>query len=359
MHSNDVLAKVKGKDFIQFGKRVLMIQIPFKTMNTFITVDENVQRKMDMSKRREIKDFIIHVLKNNEPFYFSPFIFSARKAVIESEDGWMLVPKEKMAIIDGQHRNGAILSAFTQLRMEKESAEEYGNVEVVKPIDTYIHHLEHLPITMQIYLDLDTKSERQLFKDYNVERREANIGKRVMFDQRDAYAMLARKVACELEEEYEIDIKSSRITKYSSALTTLVVIRKCLIALFEGRLANKKGNPSDYCKEDEVLAVAKAFFLSWKKIFPKGMENRNKYICGLPGVQVALAYCVNRLKLKNDVDYFTAIQLLDKLQCNWKHQDAIVSHVYDHSIQKLKNVSSARNMKRTAHNLINLIEEEM
>ncbi|MED1605362.1 hypothetical protein P4U90_08455 [Cytobacillus kochii] len=44
-------------------------------MNIFISFDESVKRKIEISERWEMRDFI-RVLKNNEPFYFSLFILT-------------------------------------------------------------------------------------------------------------------------------------------------------------------------------------------------------------------------------------------------------------------------------------------
>lgn len=97
---------------------------------------------------------------------------------------------------------------------------------------------------MQIYLNLDTQQEKQLFSDVNTERREAHVGLIMQYDKRDYYTEVTRKLSEELDELFEIEKKLSRVTNFNSAVTSLAIMKKCLIAMFEGILTVKVGPPS-------------------------------------------------------------------------------------------------------------------
>lgn len=357
MLNNDISTRIQGTEYKQFGKRALMLQMKFKTMKNFFIVDESVQRKIDPKKRGEIRAFIIESLEAGEPFYFSPFVFSARGFIRRVDDEWELTPNGKMAIIDGQHRQSSIASAINHLESRKEAVEEFGNLKEAEILTEYINQLNNFPISMQIYLDLGKKEERQLFSDLNSERRDAHIGQVMQYDNRDEYTELTRKIAGELEEVFEIETKLSRVTSNNSSVTSLATMRKCIIALFEGILTVKKGQPYFRCDPKEVPQIAKEFFLAWQILFPRAMGNREKYVSGLTGIQVALAYCVNRLKLKNECSYYEAIEQLKLLPCSWKHNDPLFDHLYQPLTKRIKRYSETKNIQKTAIKMLSKIEE--
>lgn len=98
------------------------------------------------------------------------------------------------------------------------------------------------PVSLQIYLGLSQQEERQLFSDTNTERKEAHSGLQLKYDQRDKYRQLTRSTALALREKMDIEMEASRLTKYNTSITSLTTMRRCLIALFEGVLTEKKVN---------------------------------------------------------------------------------------------------------------------
>lgn len=358
--TSDIRTTIKGSGYIQFGKKALITQLRFSTLEAIFEVDQEVQRSLDPNRRSQIREFIIDALKHKD-FYFSPFIFSARGAIKETQDGWELDPGCKLYIIDGQHRSSAMSSALSHLKSQKESAEESGSQEEAAKIQGYIDKLQNYPVAMQVYLDLNTKEERQLFTDINTERKEAHIGLIMQYDQRDEYTELARKVASQLQSTFEIEHKLSRLTMQNSALTSLTTIRKCLIALFEGKLSEKKGTPYfRNCPPSEVPKVSQAFFEVWIKLFPHQMANRKQYVSGLTGIQVALAYTVYQLTKNYSITHLEAIQqlLLLKKHCTWKPSDPLFSHLYDPTSRKIKNHSTVSAIEKTALTFLTIIDRE-
>lgn len=361
MSNNDFKTIIEGIGYNQFGKKVLATQIRFSTLEALFEVDPEVQRQLDPMRRVEIRQFILDSLKTMN-FYFSPFIFSARGAIQQTEgQGWELKPGSKLYILDGQHRSSALSSALSHLKSQKETAEEAGNTGEALKIQEYIEKLKAYPVAMQVYLDLSTNEEKQMFRDINTERKEAHIGLIMKYDHRDLYTELTRKVAKHLEHHFEIELELSRLTYQNSSVTSLAIMRRCLLALFEGILTVKKGeaNFGNY-SPDEVMAISLAFFESWPQLFPKQMANRKKYVTGLTGIQVALAFTVHELNKKYSVPYLEAINQLKELKqsCTWQHDDPLFSHLYDSTSRKIVHHSSTTSIQRTAVKFLSILNRE-
>lgn len=360
MVSGGFRTTINGSGYNQFGKKIVMTQLRFSTMEAIFEVDPEVQRKIDPNRRTEIREFIIKAIKENE-FFFSPFVFSARGAITESEHGWELSPGCKLRILDGQHRSAAMSSALSHLKSKMESAEESGNFDDVVRVQGYIDKLKDYPVSMQIYLDLNQQEERQLFSDINTERKDAHVGLVMQYDLRDEYTELTRNIAQQLKDDFEIEYKLSRLTTQNSAVTSLTTIRKCLIALFEGILTVKKGDPYyRRCSPHEVPAISLAFFKAWTNMFPKQMENRRRFVAGLTGIQVALAYTVFQLVRRYSITHLEAIKMLQKLQkhCTWQHNDPLFDHLYDPATGKVKNHSSTTAIVKTSFKMLNILDSE-
>lgn len=359
--NTDFKATIQGTAFSQFGKKVLTTQISFSTLEAMFKVDHEVQRRLDPSRRAEIRDFILRSLTENKPFYFSPFIFSSRKGISEGVDGFELEPGNKLYILDGQHRGSALASAIAYLKSEKEADEEFNRIEDAIRKQSYIDALSSYPVAMQIYLDLDQKEERQMFTDLNTERREAHKGLIMQYDHRDKYIEITRNVAESLRNDLEIEFEASRLTTQNSAVTSLLTMRRCLIAMYEGKLTAKTGDPYFRgCNPEEVPEISKCFFYVWKNLFPKGMANRKKYVTGLTGIQIALAYTVYLLTRSYSIKHKEAIKLLKLLnkQCTWKHDDLVFAHMYNPETQQLRNHSTTTAIRKTAVEFLKIIEKE-
>ncbi|MFD9627226.1 DNA sulfur modification protein DndB [Peribacillus muralis] len=341
---------ITGESFTQFGKRILISQIQFSTLEAIFEVDEAVQRKLDLHRRAEIREFIIDSVSEGD-FYFSPFIFSSRGAIHEVPEGGELPPGSKIYILDGQHRTYALISAISHLRARKETEEEMGHFSEAKKLQSQIGKLKAYPVTIQIYLNLETNEERQLFNDINTKRKEPHVGLVMKYDQRDEYAELTRVIASQLESKMEIEATLSRITVNSTALTSLTIMRRCLIALFEGKITAKTGKAQlGELKKDDILTIAQTFFEAWLKIFPKKMTNRKTFTSGYSGIQIALAQTVQQLHRHHEIPFEEAIEHMLRLKnaCTWKHDDELFAHIYDPVKKRVKNHSTTNAIQKTA-----------
>ncbi|MDE1451112.1 hypothetical protein CHCC14820_4081 [Bacillus paralicheniformis] len=345
---NKVITRFKGQKCNQFGREVLLTQLPYFYLESIFEVDEHVQRSLDTRKRNEISDFILNTVET-EDLHFSSFVFSARNQLRKVNDGWEVNPGTSLYILDGQHRSKGLGLAIKKL--EVQLASPLLNQKEVKSIEQKIQKLKHFQVSMQIYLDLDEKSERQLFADINTERREPHSGLIVRYDQRDTYAKVTRELTEELKDLFEIEENKSRITKYDSALTTMVTIRKCLIAMFEGALQEKEINKNAPVFGDQIKSISSAFLKKWLEIFPERMNNREIYCCGIPGIQISLAFTVFRLTRVRKISHLEAISLLGGLaqKCSWRHDDSLFSDFFDKEKKRLIGCSNVTAINKLAN----------
>lgn len=361
MSNAGVLTRMRGDIYNQFGKQVLVTQVRFSTLEAIFEIDHEVQRQLDPARRVEIRKFIIDAIEDEEYFSFSPFIFSSRQNIREVEGGFELEPGSKMFVIDGQHRTSALSSGLRLLKMEREAAEESSDYAKAEKLHRQINKLINYPVSLQIYLDLTMEEERQLFSDTNTERREAHNGLKLRYDYRDKYSQLTREVAHRLEDKLDIETEASRLTKYNTSITSLTVMRKCLIALFEGGLTVKKGDPYfRNCRPAEVPVIAGDFFESWLRLFPPRMADRSKYVVGLTGIQIALAYTVYLLTKEHGIKHKEAIDILHllKKQCTWKHDDPLFKHMYNPATGRIRSHSTTTAIKKTSMKFLRAIHAE-
>ena len=356
-----VKTSLPGTRYRQFGKDVLFTQMPFHVLEAIFEVDHDVQRQLDPRKRREIRDFILESLEQKLSFYFSPFVFSSRQAIVETAQGFELSPGSKVYINDGQHRTAALSSALSHLQAKIEAAEEVGDEQSAEKMRHDFQTLRAYPVAMQIYLELGQQEEKQLFCDLNTERCEAHPGLRMQYDERDAYTLLTRNVANELTHIMEIEMEASRLTIQNASTTSLITMRKCLLALFEGQLSEKKGNPYfRNCKPSQAPQIAREFFETWSSVFPQRMKNREDYVCTTTGVQVALAQTAHTLVRGEGITYaesFALLKLLHK-QCTWRHDDPAFAHMYDALTGRIKHHSNSTTIKRTVIQFLKMIDKE-
>jgi DNA sulfur modification protein DndB len=355
--SHNVIANINGSGYNQFGKDILITQMSFSLLEAIFEVDPEVQRKLDPSRRSEIRDFILKSVEKDY-FYFSPFVFSARGAITKSGDSWTLTPGSKLYVLDGQHRNAGLSSAISQLKTKIELAEETNMPELAEKYQSYLEKVQSYPVSMQIYLNLTQQEERQLFTDINTERREAHVGIVMQFDHRDIYTEKTRIIAKDLTCLFEVEQKLSRVATQSSALSSLAVIKKCLLAMFEGDLKGHYNEPSKrYIQPEKIEETAAAFFQMLATIFPAQPADRTNYVSGLSGIQISLAYMVFQLVKHNQLSHHDAIQRLALLKknCSWKHTDPLFRHLYDPSSRKLKNHSGIKSIEKTTQHFLSIL----
>lgn len=349
-----------GIAYNQFGHDIFFTQLNLKTLLALFEVDSNVQREIDPQRKLEIRSFILDNVTHNRDFHFTSFVFSSRGQIQQDEQGYYLESGSKLYISDGQHRAYSLESALLSLKSALEAAVFVKHEEKIIILQKQIRYLEDFPINMQIYLDLSIKQEQQMFSDLNTERREAHSGQLLQYNHRDAYSILTRQLAQRLQGQIDIEMKSSRVVNSSSSLTTLVMMKRCIVALFDGLLIQNTNKNTFSLPQHEVEQIAEAFFIKWLQIFPKQAHKRLQYVTGLTGIQVALALTVHHLTKSHKLSYQEAIDKLTYLkQCSWKHTDPMFQFLYSHDKKSISGHSSSYAIRRIKGEFLKVIEKEM
>lgn len=356
------MAKVylNGIAYNQFGHDIFFTQLNLKTLLALFDVDSNVQRELDPQRKIEIRTFILENVEQGRDFQFTPFVFDARGELKQDEQGFYITEGSKLYISDGQHRTFGLDDALTQLKNAYNAALFVKNEEKITKTKEQIKYLENFKVTMQIYLGLDVKQSRQLFSDLNTERREAHPGQLLQYDHRDAYSILTRKLAEKLQGQIDIELKASRVVNSSASLTTLVMMKRCIVALFDGLYVQRANKNTFSYPQHEVEQIAETFFLKWLQIFPKKAHKRSEYVTGLTGIQVALALTVYQLTKDQKLSYQEAIEQLTHLkQCSWRHADPMFHFLYSQEKNSLIGHSSSYAIRRLKDTFLQIIKQEM
>ncbi|MCH7320659.1 hypothetical protein LZ480_02060 [Solibacillus sp. MA9] len=361
MNVTDMQTTIRGVVFNQFGHSVAAVQMPLSMLQSLFKIDPEVQRVIDPKRRAEIRDFIILSLEKNVPFYFSPLIFSGRGKLRAEGDILHIEPGNYLYILDGMHRITSMLSAISQLQSEADIAEEINKQNDAQKLREFVEVLLNYPVAMHVFLDLTIEQEKLAFTDINNERKEIQSDQLMQYDQRDEYSRLTTRVANKLQQHMVIEMASTRLTENTHAVTNLTIMKRCFIALFEGIITQKNGQPYyRNCNPKDVPKIAESFFAELFKAFPKEMYDRKKYVIGLSGIQITLAYLTFYLVRELRITHLEAIQHIHHLKkhCTFQHDDPLFRFLYDSSKKQLKNHSTTTAIKRLMLTFLEILHKE-
>lgn len=348
--------------FNQFGNKILLAQMDFALLTSIYEIDVEISRKIDKESVRCERDWFLEHLENQTLILLAPFITSARGKIIIHENGWELPAENKLFILDRQEKILGMVAALQYLKKKKEWAEQERKPRVIARIEQMIERLYKLPITLQIYLELSLEKEWKFYCDFNTHRRTIHAGMKMQYDQRNEFTILTRKVAKKLEHSMEIDDKLARVRNESSALTSLSIMNKCTLALWEGDLVGKETKMKNRrFSNSRQEKLTEEFYKVWLDLFPAKAYNRQIYVSGLAGIQIALAYTVFLLTKDNQMPHHMAIQklLILKSSCTWKHSDPLFTHLFDNTTGRIKNHHTKRSIQETARRFMARITEEV
>jgi len=345
----------------QFGRDVLMTQMDFLTLTSVCEINQALPWKIDMESVIAERDWFLTHVANKSRILLAPFTFSARDCVIVSKRKGKFIPNKKMVILVGQEKLLGLAAAVQFLQNKKDLAEQEQKPRMVKLVVQALERLTTMPITMQVYLDLSLDHERKMYEDAHMGRRYVHAGEKMQYDQRCEFTVLTRKVAENIEEVMEIEKKLSRMMDQSTALTSLTIMQKCTLALWEGDLDGNKVKVSNTLIPAETRErLTEEFYRVWLEIFPVKAYDRQQYVSGLSGIQIALAYTVYLLTKEHRLPHRQAIHKLLALKssCTWEHHDPLFAHIYDPTTARIKNHNKKSSIQKTARKfLMNLTEE--
>jgi DNA sulfur modification protein DndB len=354
--TNDVIV------FNQFWKNVIFTQMGFGTLRALCEMNLPLYWEIDKDTVIAERDWFLAHVENKSRISLAPFTFSARNCEIVNKENWALHPNGKLVILTGQEKIMGLAAAVQFLQDKKDYAIKEKKPRMVKQVEQALERLTTIPIFMQIYFDLSIEEERMLYEVFHSERRCVHAGVRMQYDQRCEFAVLTRRVAERIEECMEIEQKLSRMMDQSTALTSLSIMHKCTLALWEGDLGGKTVKASNTLLPTATLEKrTEEFYKVWLELFPDRAWNRQEYVSGLAGIQIALAYTVFLLTKEHKLSHRKAIQKLRILKstCTWSHHDPLFTHLFDLTTGRIKNHSKKCYIQKTARKFLLKITEEV
>lgn len=347
--------------FNEFGKGIFYTEMDLSTLRSCCEIDVPLYWKIDKESVMAERDWFLTHAENKRIILLAPFIFSARGCVKTNEKSFELLPNEKLLLLFGQEKILGLASAVQFLQAKKDWAEQEKKPRMMKQVDQTLARLTTFSLGMQIYPGLSPEEERKLYFDFYTEKRSVHAGVKMQYDHRCEFTVLTRKVAERIEEFMEVEQKLSRVMDQSTALTTLPIMQKCTLAMWEGDLVGKTLKASNRLLPIGTLeGITEEFYKVWLEIFPVKAWNRQQYVSGLAGIQIALAYTVFLLNKEQKLPHRRAIHKLTSLKsCTWEHHDSLFTHLLDTTTGRIKNHSKKCSIQETARKFLAKITEEV
>lgn len=273
-----ILKAVQGN---HFGKKILSLQCTASQIIKFIEIDGTVQRALIDYHVAEIQKYIQYGMDGNN-IYFPPIILSARGKgeYNDINNEYKLKFDERLALLDGQHRIKAFEIVMKRLEIRKD-------IESSKKLD----YVKKFPFTLQIFLDISTKEEKQLFTDVNTKASKASNTILIMYKNNDLCGALVKDIAENhptiSEELFELRAKYTK-TKIMTAATLYSLIITLNEKLLHTEMIKSKMTEKNY---GEYRAKTIKFLELFSKAFPINLF-RSESIIYLPKIILAIAYFV-------------------------------------------------------------------
>ena len=252
------IAPIPAHRFQQGGRDVYYFALDIAALDGLLPnrVDENVikqaNRRLTLNHAKNIQEYLENrsddwllgaMLLGIAPdaLHFEPYENDEGELISENF-GELLIKNRRintMRIFDGQHRRRAIQDVLAELENDAQRAEERAA-------------LEKASIPIVLYAEEDMKSLRQMFSDASKTKRpDANVV--TQFDQRDAFNLLAKRIA---EESRlfggRVEVNRATVTASSQRLIAINQLAKTLKTLeigYDGR--NTRARNSDYMLDIE------------------------------------------------------------------------------------------------------------
>ncbi|MBK5432454.1 DGQHR domain-containing protein [Bacillus sp. TH25] len=274
----------------QFGHKVISLQCTVDYVLKFLEIDNSVQRDMLEKQVSSISKYIQYGLDGND-IYFPPLIFSARGKgkfnLLTNE--FSIRTQDRMVILDGQHR----IKAFEMIIKRLETS---NDLEDKRKLD----YVKKFPLTIQIFSNLNSEQERQLFTDVNTKSSPVSNTLLVMYKDNDLCGKLVKSVIYNhpsiSSDKFEIRAKSTQ-TKLMTAFVLYNLVLTLNEAIIVVKGTNSKLNPGNY---DLYRKNIEDFLTLLIKYAPDQSLNRNKYIIMNQNVLKGIAKAIFILKKEND-----------------------------------------------------------
>ncbi len=241
-----------------FNQDTLSTTLPVSKLFSIYEVDLEVQRSIIPRNLSKLIEYIHLYLENRQPIYFPGIIFSARGAgfMDRATQTFRLQPIEKLYVVDGQHRLVAFQRTMEMLQSQMARAKDRREYERMDEITEKLKRLYAFPISTMIYLDINSRQERQLFSDINKLPRKIGGNLAVLRDQRRFYHVAATELVKQslAITHITVDMYTER-GKSPDYLFSYHLLVEILIALFEGRMKSAARHNGFVFEEKDIQGI--------------------------------------------------------------------------------------------------------
>ncbi len=315
--------ELSGKSARTFGQSIFSATLQMSKLFVIYEIDLEVQRQLVPQNVSKLVDYILLYLDHGQNIYFPGIILSARGAgeVISERGVYRLQTMEKCYVVDGQHRLAAFRRVMETLQGNLARAKDRREYERVEEITEKLRKLYEFPMSVMVYVDINSKQERQLFSDINKLPRKISGNLAALRDQRRFYHVLASRLVLErgVMRDLPTDLYSER-GKDEGYLFSYSLLVELLIALLEGRHKTAaRSNGYHYTEQalEEQLIQAEYYFESLLKVLPKP---EREAMCWSENVQIAIALFMHEHAFKtlrfNNYTLSYAMRILPHIDWN-------------------------------------------
>ncbi|MPQ24513.1 DNA sulfur modification protein DndB [Bacillus paralicheniformis] len=306
----------------QFGKNVYITMIPYKSIDKFLTVFEEVQRKIDNARVKDIAQYILNGLNENNLCFLSAITATCRGNIFYDEIAQKVVIdiNSTLSINDGQHRVSGIKLALKKLKKDIESTQDLDELEI---LNRKLERLEDMTIPVVIFSGIQELHEQQLFHDLNLLAKRPNKSISLKFDHTNPYNFMAKELAVEngYLQEYGVDTEKTQLRETNPNLMLLSTLRNTISYIICGSNNDKKKTLTSENYDSWKETVNEIFNVVFANL-PTDCTDRTKYIIGLAVTIQGIGKYANFLLNKDEViDWKKELGKLSEI--NWRHSNSM------------------------------------
>lgn len=316
----DISLQFKGAAGNQFGKDVYITLIPFKLIDRFLVVFPEVQRKVQKPRIKEIANYVLKGINNNNLSFFSAVTASCRGNIYYDEEAQSvhIDLNAQLSVNDGQHRIEGIKLALKTVQTQLDKATNDNEKE---KIAIKLEQLQNMQIPVVIFANMGKEYEQQLFHDLNLLAKRPNKSISLKFDNNDLYNMMAKELVKENNhlKTLGVDTEKTQLKEINPNLMLLSTLRNTISYMISGTDKDKKNVLSESNYEDWKNDVKDAFDQIFQAL-PQDCNDRTKYIIGLAATIQGIGKYVNKLINNEEIlDWKENLKNLSSI--NWRHDN--------------------------------------
>ena len=180
----------------QFGKNIYTTMIPYKSIERFLVVFQDVQRNVNKARVKEIAEYVLKGV-NKRNYCFLSAVTATCRGEIQYDDQSKAVTidiNSVLSINDGQHRVEGIKLALKNMRKQVSNAK---SDEEKLTLNQKLEYLENMCIPVVVFESMDKEYEQQLFHDLNKLAKTPTKSISLKFDNNDPYTTMAKELTKE------------------------------------------------------------------------------------------------------------------------------------------------------------------